>query len=162
MTKTQNIIASGGLALACGVLYMSAVMKPDKTQASPQPVPTQLAQNSWKSTEAADQSFLNAASPTPTPAVALPPPIAEKVDTVGTETGGKDVVPPDGKEVLPADGKEALPPVGIFIPTRPSSVDPANGGPPAQFVNPAPTTNQLLAPPNPENVAGPVVSPETR
>jgi hypothetical protein len=157
MTKTQNIAACVGLALASAIAFRSAFWKSDKAAALPDQGATLLAQNNPKPTLAANQSVV-AASPTPVAApvaqpVKSPPAIAEN----DSRTGG------DGKEVQPLDGKETLPPVGMFIPSRPFAVNPANGDPATEFLNKnKSSSNQLLDPPNPENVDGPVVSPETK
>ena len=92
------------------------------------------------------------------------PPITEYTGTNSTAPDGKEVIGPDGKEVLPPDGKETLGPVGEYIPsTRPAAVNPVNGAPTIEFLNNTPNSNNpLLTPPNPQNVGGPVVSPETR
>jgi len=157
MTKTQNIVACAGLALACGIAFRSAFWKSDKSVAPEAGGPV-LAQNNSKPTEAANQTV---ASPSPLAApvaqpVKSPPAIAEN----DAGTGG------DGKEVLPPDGKEALPAVGMFIPSSHSfAVNPSNGDPDTEFLNKkksSSSSNQLLDPPNPQNVDGPVVSPETR
>lgn len=161
MTKTQNIVASAALALACGIAYRSAFWKSDKGTAIASQPSSILAQNSVKPTQASNQTVASATPPALAPPVAQPvksPPAIAENDAV-TGVGG------DGKEVLPTDGKESLPPVGMFIPGRINSVDPANGGPANEFLNKSKSssqTNQLLDPPNPENVNGPVVSPETR
>jgi hypothetical protein len=151
MTKTQNIVACAALALASAIAFRSAFWKSDKT---PPVLPaTLLAQDNPKPTQAANQTI---ASPTPVAVaqpVKSPPAIAENDARTAA----------DGKEVLPLDGKETLPSIGMFIPSRPFAVDPASGGPGTEFLNKnKSSSNQLLDPPNPENVDGPVVSPETR
>jgi hypothetical protein len=92
--------------------------------------------------------------------VAEAPPQGPKVVAGGH---GKEVV--DGKEVIPADGKETLPPVGQLLNgQRPGGLDPGNGDPATEFLNTKKSNpnNQLLTSPSVFNVAGPVVSPETR
>jgi hypothetical protein len=160
MTKIQNIAVSAGLALACGIAYRSAFWKSDKATGIGSQPGTVLAQNSVKPTEASNQT-VSAASATPAVPAAQPvksPPAIAENDMV-TGAGG------DGKEVLPTDGKESLPPVGMYIPGRLSAVNPGNGDPSTEFLNKnksSSSSNQLLDPPNPQNVDGPVVSPETR
>jgi hypothetical protein len=162
MTKTQKIIAGLSLGLICGVFLMSAVSKSDRSStALTQPVPT-LTESTWKPPETTVQSVAPTVVATPTP-----PFIAENGNS-GPD--GKEVLATDGKEVLPMDGKETLAPVGQMLPgLRPEAIDPSTGAPPTEFLNPTkPTTTKpasddlLLAPANPENVGGPVVSPETR
>jgi hypothetical protein len=158
MTKTQKIIAGLGLGLVCGVVLVSAVSKSDKN-ASGQPDTSVLAQNDWAQTQTASEQVQPPAAPAAAPVIADGP----KIAAISEGPDGKEVLPTDGKEVLPTDGKETLPPVSEMLPSG-SSVDPSNGGPPTEFLNPnkSHSNNQLLAPPNPQNVAGPVVSPETR
>jgi hypothetical protein len=155
MNKTQHIIVSGVLALVCAVFFAYTFLKTPKGS----PVDVQadlpaLAQNTLSPTQASNQS-VSVASPTPV-AVAPLPPIAEKVAAAATGPDGRDVVTPDRRAVLPA--------VGQLISSHPFGVDPGHGEPALEFQNkPAPkTSNQLLDPPNPQNVAGPVVSQETR
>ena len=72
------------------------------------------------------------------------------------------VLPPvgeDGKTVIPTDGKESLPPVSQFINSQPQNVDPSQVGPPTEYRN-TNSRNPLLSTPNPNNVAGPIVSQE--
>jgi hypothetical protein len=160
MTKTQNIVVCAGLALACGIALRSAFWKSDKTAAAPQPGATLLAQNNLKPTEASNQTVA-AASATPAAPVAQPvkspPAIAE--NDAGAGLGA------DGRQVTPTDKKGMPPPVGMFLPMHPSAVDLGNGDPATEFLNKTKSSSssiQLLDAPNPQNVDGPVVSPETR
>jgi hypothetical protein len=154
MTKTQNIAACVGLTLACAIAFRSAFWISGKTApvTAEQPAPM-LDQNNIKPVEAANQTT-TAASPTPVAQPMKSPPVIAENDA---GTGG------DGKEVLPVDGKETLPPVGMLLPSRPFAVSTASGDPGIEFLNKnKSSSNQLLDPPNPQNVDGPVVSPETR
>jgi hypothetical protein len=155
MTKTQNIIATVGFAVVCGVLLKSSLSSSDKpAQVAVEPDGTSLtAQNNAKTAQTSVQPVVGTA-PAPVPAGVLPP-IGETGSTSYT------VAEADGKEVLPMDGKEVLPAVGEHLPGRPDAVDPANGGAPNEFLNKTNSNNQLLTQPNPQNVAGPVVSAET-
>jgi hypothetical protein len=146
MTKTQKSIAGLGLALVCGAVLKSAISRSEKASAAiVEPGAAALAQNDSKPAETSGRG-VSAASPTPA--------LAEVAEKIGSG--------PDGKEVIPTDGKETLPPVAEFVSSdRPQAVDPAHGGAPTEFLNPSPTP-QFLAPPNPQSVAGPVVSQEAR
>jgi hypothetical protein len=157
MTKTQNIIATVGFTVLCGVVFKSALLTSDK----PAPVGVQpdattlIAQNNSKPAQTSVQPVA-AAAPVPVPPGVLPP-IGESGSTSYT------VAEADGKEVIPTDGKEILAPVGSYLPNRLDAVDPSNGSAPTEFLNKTNSNskNQLLTPPNPQNVAGPVVSAET-
>jgi len=156
MTRNQKIAICVGLAVTCGFAFRAAFLKLENPATAPQAGATLVAQNNLKPTEAANQT-VSAASPTPAAPAAQPakspPQIAE--NDAGT----------DGKEVIPTDGKETLPPVGMFLPTHTAGVNPGNGDPSTEFLNKtksSSSSNQLLDPPNPQNVDGPVVSPETR
>jgi hypothetical protein len=92
--------------------------------------------------------------PEPTPAAAQPTPDKTRTEALLPAVGSKS----DGKEVL-TDGKEVLAPVSELVSTRPGAIDPGTGGPVTEFGN---NKNKLLDPPSQQNVAGPVVSPETR
>jgi hypothetical protein len=159
MTNPQKLIIGITLGLVCGVVLKSAL--PNGGKSTPSVDLTQaptLAQNNFKPAEA------TAALP---PIGASPTPAADSTTPTGTggdgkeviASDGKEVIPTDGKEVIPTDGKEVLPPVGQLLP-NPDAVDPGQGGPAIEYTNK--TTNQLLEPPTPQNVGGPVVSPETR
>jgi len=159
MNFTQKLIAALGLCLIGGVVLRSALSDAGKTDIPNIPAvqPTSiLAEND----AVAPQTVVQPIAPVP-----QPPKLAAVGEGPKSGPDGKEVIPPDGKEVIPADGKEVIPPVSELLPPsgRPDAVDPANGRPPIEFINkPSPTPNPLLAPANPQNVAGPVVSEETR
>lgn len=160
MTSSQKIFTGIGLCLVCGVVLKSALTSSDKTAwhlvdphlIDSSAAPTTVAHNP-------DQSQSNVQT---APLIgAQGPKLASIAEPPQSGPDGKEVIAPDGKEVIPPDGKETLPAVGQLLPSgKPASVNPNNGGPPVEFLNK--NKNPLLTPPNPQNVAGPVVSAETR
>jgi hypothetical protein len=168
MTSTQKIFTGIGLCLVCGVALKSAMSTSPKTNwhlVDPAAAPTTVSQAAQTTVQPAPALLIGAQGPK-LASIAEPPqsgPDGKETiapdgkETIGTD--GKEVIPPDGKETI---GKETLPPVGQLMPNGlPQSVDPANAGPPAEFIN-TNNNNPLLTEPNPQNVAGPVVSAETR
>jgi hypothetical protein len=164
MTISQKIYFGIGLCLVCGVALKSAETPASKTNwhlIDPAAAPTTVAQTTTVPAQPAASPAVGSQGPK-LASIAEPPRSApDGKETIGD---GKEVIPPDGKEVIPTDGKETLPAVGQLLPSgRPSAVDPANAGPPTEYLNRnVENNNPLLTSPNPQNVAGPVVSAETR
>jgi len=163
MKRRDIIVVVLGAALLCvGVvgadLYMAA--RRDAAADSVQQTPD---------IGTAPQALIAAASQGAPDQTQLPPvgsgPAAASVKSTGNagKTTPDSRSLSDGKETL-SDGKEALPPVSEFVGTHPGAVNPGAGAAPTEFLNKqtSTTTNQLLDPPSLQNVAGPVVSPETR
>jgi len=164
MTSTQKIFTGIGLCLVCGVVLKSAISTTSKTNwhlVDPAAAPTTVSQTIPPAPQTAVQPAPLIGAQGPKLASIAEPPQSgpDGKETVGSD--GKEVIPPDGKETV---GKETLPPVGQLMPSGlPQSVDPANGGPATEYINKNDNNNNpLLTPPNPQNVAGPVVSAETR
>jgi hypothetical protein len=163
MTSSQKIFTGIGLCLVCGVVLKSGMTHPDKTAwhlVDPAAAPTTVAQTTTPQTTV---------QPAPAPVIGSQgPKLASIAEPPQSGPDGKETIAPDGKEVIPPDGKETvgketLPPVGQLLPSsQPYAVDPSNGGPPTEYLNKNSNNNPLLTEPNPQNVAGPVVSPETR
>jgi hypothetical protein len=164
MTSSQKTFIGIGACLVCGVVLKSAMTPSDKTNwrlVDPAAAPTTVAQTTTIPAQPAPAPAIGSQGPK-LASIAEPP--QSGPDGKETIPDGKEVIPTDGKEVIPTDGKETLPPVGQLLPSgKPAAVDPANGGPPTEYLNKnTENNNPLLTNPNPQNVAGPVVSPETR
>jgi hypothetical protein len=160
MTSSHKIVIGVGLGLLCGVILKSGLIHNDNVAwhlADPSTAPATVAQTSTIPAQ-------NTVQPVSAPIVAQGPKLASISEPPQSGPDGKEVIPPDGKEVIPPDGKETLPPVGELLPSgRPAEVNQSNGAPPVEFLNKNNNhTDPLLDPPNPQNVGGPVVSPETR
>jgi len=163
MSNRQKLIIALGLAVLCGLILRSAFSKSPKALSYVPPADAPVyAENDVKAS-GGDSSQLIAASTTTVtqaPAPVIKPAAGDgKADP---SSDGKTVLPPvgeDGKTVIPTDGKESLPPVGQFINSQPQNVDPSQVGPPTEYRN-TNSRNPLLSPPNPNNVAGPIVSQE--
>jgi hypothetical protein len=157
MTKNRKLIACVGLALACALAYKFVFWKSDRGNAVDlQPEAPTLTQTTVTPLQASNQSVA-VNSPTPVP---VQIPATERIAQNDTKTGNES----DAAEAGPSGSGKKLPPVGQFIPSLLGAVNPSAGGPSVEFLNKSkPTPNsQLLAPPNPQNVAGPIVSPETK
>jgi len=155
MSKTQKIITSVGLVLACAVVYKVAHKKLERLNAvivQPADSTTLVKDNSKTAVTTLQPA---AASPAPVPQQAAPP-IAENDTQAGPGPHGNDITPPDHPQ--------ALAPVGQFLSARNDAVDPSRRDPAMEFRNMPKTStgNPLLDPPNEENTAGPVVSQESR
>ena len=163
MTSTQKILIGVGVCLAGGVVLKSAISPSNKTNwhlVDPAAAPTTVSQTNPASQTTAQPAPVIGAQGPKLASIAEPPQSGpDGKETIAPD--GKEVIPPDGKETI---GKETLPPVGQLLPSGlPQSVDPANGGPATEYINKNDNNNNpLLTPPNPQNVAGPVVSAETR
>ena len=148
----KKIVGILSLVVIATVVGRSLLVSPARTSAV-QDQPALIQQPTAR--VATEVQVVKAATCAATPAPALA--------AVGSqEPDGKQVLAvSDGKTVLPTDGKETLPPVGELVGQRTNSVDPGHTGPPTEYLNKE-TSNPLLTPPNPVNISGPVVSPETK
>jgi hypothetical protein len=162
MNKKRMLIVVVGLGIVCGFVLRSAFSKSTKGDA---PGTGDVAQNNaapqaQAPAPAPAQSQAPTSAPVATPA---PAPIAEYEDKTANSSDGKETLAPDGKETVGKEtvGKEALPPVGESIGVRPEALSLLNPGAPTEYLG-TPKNNPLLAPPNPVNVSGPVVSAETK
>ena len=157
MTKNRKLIACVGLALACALACKFVFWRSDRGNAVDlQPEAPTLTQTTVTPLQASNQSMA-VKSPTPVP---VQIPATERIAQNDTKTGNES----ESGETGPAGDQKKLPPVAQFIPSDIAAVNPSAGGPSLEFLNKSkPTPNShLLAPPNPENVAGPIVSPETK
>ena len=155
MSKNQKLFTAVGLGVICGIFLRAAF---SKSSSPDTPASLLLAQNN--SGQQAEQAPASLAPPRAAPVTGGTTAAAVTDGTATAPGDGKEVVP-DGKEVIPDGkevvGKEVLPPVGETIGVAPQVVSIFNPGPPPEYLN-----KQLLSPPSPVNVSGPVVSPETR